>query len=180
MDIDQFLNETHSSVENLQTPEQGSTDIVVLNPEERALVNRGFRKSPRLFARDPGGRSDAHYGSRTPFRIDFALSFDARAGLYFRSRAVAGDAHRHALHDRRRRAASDAADQGNSRTGLPCREVPRVFGHHEGGDQFAFRGFRRAGAQAGHAQHHVHSDGRKTCTCRFWTIPTSIPMSGAI
>ena len=42
MDIDQFLNETHSTVEHLQTPEQGSTDIVVLNPEERALVNRVF------------------------------------------------------------------------------------------------------------------------------------------
>lgn len=42
MDIDQFLNETHSTVEHLQTPEMGSTDIVVLNPEERALVNRVF------------------------------------------------------------------------------------------------------------------------------------------
>jgi len=42
MDIDQFLNETHSTVDNLQTPDQGSTDIVVLNPEERTLVNRVF------------------------------------------------------------------------------------------------------------------------------------------
>jgi hypothetical protein len=42
MDIDQFLNETHSTVEHLQTPDTGSTDIIVLNPEERALVNRVF------------------------------------------------------------------------------------------------------------------------------------------
>jgi hypothetical protein len=42
MDIDQFLNDTHSTAEHLHPPEQGSTDIVVLNPEERALVNRVF------------------------------------------------------------------------------------------------------------------------------------------
>ncbi|MBN1616501.1 MAG: hypothetical protein JW875_04250 [Spirochaetales bacterium] len=42
MDIDQFLNETHSSIDHLQVPDIGSTDIVVLNAQERALVNRVF------------------------------------------------------------------------------------------------------------------------------------------
>lgn len=42
MDIDQFLNETHSTVDHLNTPDTGSTDIVVLNNQERALVNRVF------------------------------------------------------------------------------------------------------------------------------------------
>lgn len=42
MDLEQFLNETNNSVENLQMPEAVSTDIVVLNPHERTLVNRVF------------------------------------------------------------------------------------------------------------------------------------------
>lgn len=42
MDIDQFLNETHSTIDNIQAPDLVSTDIVVLNPNERALVNRVF------------------------------------------------------------------------------------------------------------------------------------------
>ncbi len=42
MDIDQFLNETHTIDATPQAPQQTSTDIVVLNPEERALVNRVF------------------------------------------------------------------------------------------------------------------------------------------
>lgn len=42
MDIDQFLNETHSTVDHLNTPDSGATDIVVLNTQERALVNRVF------------------------------------------------------------------------------------------------------------------------------------------
>lgn len=42
MDIDQFLNETHSTINHLNTPDPGTTDIVVLNSQERALVNRVF------------------------------------------------------------------------------------------------------------------------------------------
>ena len=42
MDIDQFLNETHSTIDHIQAPEQVSTDIVVLNAHERTLVNRVF------------------------------------------------------------------------------------------------------------------------------------------
>lgn len=42
MDIDQFINETNNSIDQLQTPDQSSTDIVVLNPHERTLVNRVF------------------------------------------------------------------------------------------------------------------------------------------
>ncbi len=42
MDMDQFLNETHSTIDQIRTPEDVSTDIVVLNPNERTLVNRVF------------------------------------------------------------------------------------------------------------------------------------------
>lgn len=49
MDVDEFLDETHSSVETLQTPDQFPTDIVVLNPNERALVNRVF-ENLRVFS----------------------------------------------------------------------------------------------------------------------------------
>lgn len=43
MDIDHFLNETHSTVDQIRTPQdQIATDIIVLNPNERALVNRVF------------------------------------------------------------------------------------------------------------------------------------------
>lgn len=42
MDIDQFLNETQSTVDHLNTSEAVSTDIIVLNPQERILVNRVF------------------------------------------------------------------------------------------------------------------------------------------
>jgi hypothetical protein len=42
MDIDQFLNETHSTFEHIQAPDPISTDIVVLNTTERTLVNRVF------------------------------------------------------------------------------------------------------------------------------------------
>ncbi|HOT61323.1 MAG TPA: hypothetical protein PLU93_00515 [Treponemataceae bacterium] len=42
MDVDQFLNETHSTIDQIRTPDEISTDIVVLNQTERALVNRVF------------------------------------------------------------------------------------------------------------------------------------------
>lgn len=43
MDIDQFLNETHSTFDQIRTPQdQVATDIIVLNPNERSLINRVF------------------------------------------------------------------------------------------------------------------------------------------
>ncbi len=42
MDMDQFLDETSSSIGQMQEPQSISTDIVVLNPNERSLVNRVF------------------------------------------------------------------------------------------------------------------------------------------
>lgn len=43
MDIDQFLNETHSTLDQIRQPtNEISTDIIVLNPDERSLVNRVF------------------------------------------------------------------------------------------------------------------------------------------
>lgn len=43
MDIDQFLNETHSTLDQIRQPtNEVSTDIIVLNPAERSLVNRVF------------------------------------------------------------------------------------------------------------------------------------------
>jgi hypothetical protein len=42
MDVDQFLNETHSTIDQIRTPDEISTDIVVLNQTERDLVNRVF------------------------------------------------------------------------------------------------------------------------------------------
>lgn len=50
MDIDHFLNETHSSIDQIRDPvDQISTDIVVLNPQERTLVNRVF-ENLRVFS----------------------------------------------------------------------------------------------------------------------------------
>ena len=42
MDIDGFLVDTETTLERMQAPEPFSTDIVVLNSNERALVNRVF------------------------------------------------------------------------------------------------------------------------------------------
>ncbi len=42
MDIDQFLNETHSTIDHIQAPDPITTDIIVLNTNERNLVNRVF------------------------------------------------------------------------------------------------------------------------------------------
>jgi len=42
MDIDQFLNDTNSTIDHIQSPDPVSTDIVVLNAHERGLINRVF------------------------------------------------------------------------------------------------------------------------------------------
>lgn len=42
MDIDQFVRESQSPLEQIQATDPVSTDIVVLNPDERKLVNKVF------------------------------------------------------------------------------------------------------------------------------------------
>lgn len=42
MDIDQFLNNTRSTIDHIEPQKTGTTDIVVLNQMERTLVNRVF------------------------------------------------------------------------------------------------------------------------------------------
>ena len=49
MDVDGFLDETQSTIDRIQSTEQFSTDIVVLNANERALVNRVF-ENLRVFS----------------------------------------------------------------------------------------------------------------------------------